>query len=45
MKQYAKPRLDKRAILPAVAAQISSDAVSPPPDNNEDGNDGGGVIV
>ena len=46
MKQYEKPRLDKRAILPAVAAQpISSDAVSPPPDNNDDGNDEGGGIV
>lgn len=47
MKRYEKPRLDKRAILPAVTAQISSDAASPPPlppDNNEDGNDEGGGI-
>ena len=47
MKQYEKPRLDKRAILPAVTAlSNSSGAVSQPPDNNgnEDGNDEGGGI-
>jgi hypothetical protein len=44
MKQYKKPRIDKRAILPAVTAQILSEAASPP-DNNEDGDDEGGVIT
>ncbi len=47
MKRYEKPRLVKRGVLPAVAAQSGpSDLASPPPlPPNSDGGDEGGSIV